>query len=472
LKILVTHSYFLRFDHKQWVQRKPYTPLATLIAIACLKREGHEVEFIDANFLHSPEPVMERLKTATPDLFLIYDDGFNYLTKMCLTNMRAAAFKMLEQAQNLGIKALVSSSDSTDHFEEYLQHGASAVMLGEAEQTLLEITSGMEFASVSGLVYNDAGKIINKGKRKVNNKLDELPYPAWEELNIAPYQEAWKKHGYFSINIATTRGCPFKCNWCAKPIYGNRYNSHSPAYIVGLIKDIKSHFHFDHLWFCDDIFGLKPGWVQTFSHEMQEADLKIKYKIQSRADLLVKDDTVRALAQSGCDEVWIGAESGSQKILDAMDKGTSVAQIEESTELMKTHGIKPCFFLQFGYLGEKYADVMKTIQLLQKLKPHDIGVSVSYPLPGTKFYEKVKHELNQKANWADSDELLLMYKGEYPPEFYKRLHRYVHRKFRASKAWESITKREGSFKLKLSFALHKPLEAWTYLQMKKSLKAS
>jgi radical SAM superfamily enzyme YgiQ (UPF0313 family) len=186
----------------------------------------------------------------------------------------------------------------------------------------------------------------------------------------------------------------------------------------------------------------------------------------------VKDDTVKALAQSGCDEVWIGAESGSQKILDAMDKGTSVAQIEESTELMKTHGIKPCFFLQFGYLGEKYADVMKTIQLLQKLKPHDIGVSVSYPLPGTKFYEKVKHELNQKANWADSDELLLMYKGEYPPEFYKRLHRYVHRKFRASKAWESITKKEGSFKLKLSFALHKPLEAWTYLQMKKSLKAS
>jgi anaerobic magnesium-protoporphyrin IX monomethyl ester cyclase len=205
---------------------------------------------------------------------------------------------------------------------------------------------------------------------------------------------------------------------------------------------------------------------------MKEADLKIKYKIQSRADLLVKDDTVKALAQSGCDEVWIGAESGSQKILDAMDKGTSVAQIEESTELMKTHGIKPCFFLQFGYLGEKYADVMKTIQLLQKLKPHDIGVSVSYPLPGTKFYEKVKHELNQKANWADSDELLLMYKGEYPPEFYKRLHRYVHRKFRASKAWESITKKEGSFKLKLSFALHKPLEAWTYLQMKKSLKAS
>ena len=472
MKILITHSYFLRFDTKQWMQRKPYPPLATLIAIACLKQQGHEVEFIDANFLESPEPVINRLSKSKPDLFVIYDDGFNYLTKMCLTNMREAAFEMLEQAQKLGVKALVSSSDSTDHSEDYLKHGASAVLLGEAEETLLEITSGKEIAEVSGLVFKANLDFKNNGSRKVLTNLDDLPFPYWEALDIAPYQDAWKKHGYFSINIATTRGCPFKCNWCAKPIYGNRYNSHSPEYIVGLIQDIKSHFDFDHIWFCDDIFGLKPGWVQAFNKELRIVDLIIKYKIQSRADLLVKDDTVKALAQSGCDEVWIGAESGSQKVLDAMDKGTSIEQIEDATALMKACGIKPCFFLQFGYLGETYEDVLKTIKMLESLNPFDIGVSVSYPLPGTKFYEKVKHQLITKANWEDSDELLLMYDGEYSPKFYKKLHRYVHRKFRALKAWEAISKNEGSLKQKLSFGLHKSLAAWEYSQMKRALKAS
>jgi len=470
VKILVTHSYFLRFDKKQWIQRKPYPPLATLIAIACLRDQGHEVEFIDANFLVSPDEVIQRLKYMSPDLFLIYDDGFNYLTKMCLTNMREAAFDMLRQAHALGIDALVSSSDSTDHYQQYLQEGATAVMLGEAEQTLLEFTSGKPIAEIKGLVHKPYEDCIHNGSRKVNTHLDELPFPAWEVLDVNPYQLAWSKHGYFSINVATTRGCPFKCNWCAKPIYGNRYNSHSPKYITALIQDIKTHFDFDHIWFCDDIFGLKPGWVQSFSEEMISTDLKISYKIQSRADLLVVDNTVKALAQSGCEEVWIGAESGSQKILDAMDKGTTVEQIEESTVLMKAHGIKPCLFLQFGYLGETYADIKKTIAMVQRLKPHDIGVSVSYPLPGTSFYEKVKHELVQKKNWEDSDELLLMYKGEYSPDFYKALHRYIHRKFRALKAWESLANNEGTLKQRLSYGLHKPMTALTYFRMQQALK--
>ena len=187
----------------------------------------------------------------------------------------------------------------------------------------------------------------------------------------------------------TTRGCPYKCNWCAKPIYGNRYNVRSPRKVVEEIKIVQDLFKANHIWFSDDIFGLKPGWVAEFNRELTQENIKVRYKIQSRVDLLLKDEAIRDLANSGCEEVWVGAESGSQRILDAMDKGTSVEQIVEATLLMKKHNIKPCYFIQFGYLGEEWSDIQKTLSLVLKMMPHDIGVSVSYPLPGTLFYEKV-----------------------------------------------------------------------------------
>jgi anaerobic magnesium-protoporphyrin IX monomethyl ester cyclase len=246
------------------------------------------------------------------------------------------------------------------------------------------------------------------------------------------------KWGYFSINVATTRGCPYKCNWCAKPIYGNRYHSRSPEHVVSELNLVKEKFGFDHVWFCDDIFGLKPGWVEKFADLLEEKGLKFKFKIQSRVDLLLKDNTVRNLARAGCETIWVGAESGSQKVLDAMDKGTRVEQIYEATKKIRQYGMKPAFFLQFGYLGETKEDIERTLKMLFDLMPDDIGVSVSYPLPGTKFYEKVKTDLGGKANWVNSDELLLMFKNTYSPEYYKKLHRFIHKKFRRKQSFAAL----------------------------------
>ena len=182
--------------------------------------------------------------------------------------------------------------------------------------------------------------------------LDSLPLPAWDLVSIEPYRQSWLKHaGCFSINIGTTRGCPFKCNWCAKPIYGNRYNSRSPQNVIQEIKLLKEKFQIDHIWFCDDIFGLKPGWVNEFGDLVQKENLQFKFKIQARADLLLQENYIRDLARAGCDNIWMGAESGSQKILDDMEKGTTVEQIYESTKLIRKYGMKPSFFIQFGYLG-------------------------------------------------------------------------------------------------------------------------
>lgn len=470
MKILITHNYYLPLDAKQWATRKPYPPLATLFAASALREAGYHTIFHDVQFESSPKHFETVLRDTKPNIVILYEDGFNYLTKMCLTAMRDAAFAMINQAKTLGCKVVISGSDSTDHYELYLNHGADFVLFGEADETLIQLLGQMDSPEkVAGIAYTRAGKTQTTQRKPVLTRLDELPYPAWDLLDIVPYQNAWKMHGYFSINTATTRGCPFKCNWCAKPIYGNRYNSHSPQYIVNLITQMRALFSFDHIWFCDDIFGLKPGWVQEFSKLMKENGLKIPFKIQSRADLLVKENTVQALAEAGCDEVWIGAESGSQKILDAMDKGTTIAQIEESTRLMKSHGIKPCFFLQFGYPSEEWFDIQKTIAMVEKLKPFDIGISVSYPLPGTVFYENVKNQLGEKANWTHSDELLMMYRGHFSAGFYKKLHRYIHRKFRAASAVERFKKSLKPIEL-MTWAYHKPMQWVAAAQMKKRMK--
>jgi anaerobic magnesium-protoporphyrin IX monomethyl ester cyclase len=433
----------MHFDPKQWETGQPYAPLGTLYAAALMRENNYSVSFFDTMFSRSAEEIKEPLEKAVPDFFVIYDDGFNYLTKMCLTNMREAAFRMCKIAKEKGCIVIVSSSDSTDRYEEYLNEGADFILLGEAEHTLLELATAISNAennyhTIQGLAYKQQGSIIKTQRRSVIKDLDALPMPAWDLVNIEPYRNMWlKSSGYFSMNIGTTRGCPFKCNWCAKPIYGNRYNSRSPENVVKELVYLKQNFAFDHIWFCDDIFGLKPGWVQSFAELVEENDLQFRFKIQARADLLLQENYVNALARTGCDNVWMGAESGSQKILDAMDKGISVEQIKNATELLKKNNIKPSFFIQFGYIGETRKDIQKTIDMINQLLPYSIGISVSYPLPGTVFYDKVKDDLREKTNWTDSDELQMMFRNTFRPAFYKQLHRYVHKTYRTHLALDA-----------------------------------
>lgn len=450
--ILITHSYLLNFDPKQWKAQQPFPPLATLYASAFLLENKHELSFFDMMFAKQANEIEAVILKEQPKYFVIYDDGFNYLTKMCLTNMREAAFLMAKIAKKHGCKVIISSSDSTDHSADYLARDVDFIIVGEAEITLNELINKLkneetDFANINGIRYLLDDKLFETKKRENLKDLDILPMPAWHLLNVNPYQEAWiNRVGYFSMNVATTRGCPYKCNWCAKPIYGNRYNSRSPQNVVNELLYLKKHFQFDHIWFCDDIFGLKPGWVSEFANLVEANKLTLKFKIQSRVDLLLeegnenKETQVEALARAGCDEVWVGAESGSQKILDAMDKGTEIEQIKKATQLMEANEIKPCFFLQFGYSGETKEDIQLTLKMLFELMPHDIGISVSYPLPGTKFYEKVKEQMNNKKNWTDSDELAIMFDATYPADFYKKLQRYVHYEFRKKQALAALYK--------------------------------
>jgi anaerobic magnesium-protoporphyrin IX monomethyl ester cyclase len=461
-RVLFTHSYFYKLDLKQWRFRQPYPPLGSLLAASVVRDAGFDVSYFDVALKESPDEIQDGLIKNKPDYLVIYDDGFNYLTKMCLTVMRRAAFSMARYGKIHNATVIVCSSDSSDRYEQYLSNGVDYVVRGEGEKTLHELlvcldTKG-DINDIKGIAFSGPNETVVAEARPVMRELDHLPLPAWDLIDLSSYRKIWlDHHGYFSLNIATTRGCPFKCNWCAKPIYGNRYNSRSPEHVIQEIEFLLKRFDPDHFWMCDDIFGLKPGWVKRFAELVEEKGLEFRYKIQSRVDLLLQEKTIEELVKSGIDTVWVGAESGSQRILDAMEKGTTVEQIKEASHLLRKNKVKVAFFLQFGYVGETRPDIDATIKMILDVMPDEIGISVSYPLPGTKFYENVKGQLKEKQNWIDSDDLDMMYHSTFSPSYYKLLHRYVHSRYRIKRGLEQLKRRHLKIRPLFSMAYHAPL---------------
>jgi anaerobic magnesium-protoporphyrin IX monomethyl ester cyclase len=441
--VLFAHGHLLRYDAKQLAIGKPYPPLATLFAAAHLRQRGHQVALFDPMLDQDTAGFAAALDRVRPELVVLYDDSFNWFTKMCLSAMREAARGMVAEAHRRGLPVIVAGHDAADHPALYLDAGASFVILGEAELTLGELvdrlaaTAGGAAAlmvagaeEIEGLAFRQRGFVRRTGKRKLLSDLDQLPLPAWDLVDIERYRRFWRdRHGYFSLNVVTTRGCPYLCNWCAKPVYGNTYHSRSPAHVLAEIRLLRDRYAPDHLWFCDDILGLKSRWLVAWSEALGREGLAIPFLCQTRVDLM-NEDNVRALYRAGCAEVWLGAESGAQPVLDAMDKGITVEQTRAAVRRLRRHGIRVGLFLQFGYPGEGWAEIQATRRLVRELAPDDVGVSVSYPLPGTRFHERVAGQLGDKRNWRESDDLDPLVPGAYSPDFYKTLSRTVHAELR------------------------------------------
>jgi radical SAM superfamily enzyme YgiQ (UPF0313 family)/glycosyltransferase involved in cell wall biosynthesis len=443
--VLLGQAYFLRFDPKLWQARQPYAPLGTLYAASYLRTRGYDVRFFDAMLAESEAEWSSALDAAKPRAAVIYEDSFNYLSKMCLLRMRQAALTMVSLARDRGVTTVVAGSDATDHPSIYLDRGAAAVVLGEGEVTLADVLDRLAGSDpqplydIPGVAFLDGdGRLVRTTGRETIKDLDALPFPAWDLVDVDRYRAIWRsRHGFHSMNVVTTRGCPYHCNWCARPIYGQRYTSRTPENVVAEISWLADRYKPDHLWIADDIFGLKPGWIERFADLVAARGLTIPFKCLLRADQ-VTDTIADALRAAGCRTAWIGAESGSQRVLDAMEKGTRVGQIAATTRVLRARGIEVGFFLQFGYPGETRDDIERTLQMVRDCAPDDIGVSVSYPLPGTPFYERVKSQLGAKRNWVDSDDLTTMYRATYVPAFYQTLHRVVHGEFRARRATRTL----------------------------------
>jgi anaerobic magnesium-protoporphyrin IX monomethyl ester cyclase len=436
LSILVCHSYFLNFDQKQQQRAKPYPPLATLQVASMLRAAGHEVSFFDAMLAEDFARFERQLDVLRPQLVLFYEDNFNFLSKMCLGRMRRACCEMLRLARKRGARLIAAGSDASDAPDKYLAAGADVVLHGEALAALMAlidrlnadttITSGALAAGLPDVSYPEAA-----GTRRSHAvaRLPEptlAPLPSWDLIDIEKYRRVWSRaHGYFSLNMAASRGCSFRCNWCAKPIWGNQYLQRPAAETAAEMLYLHRHYRPDHIWFADDIFGFRVDWVNEFAAALEQGGGGVPFTIQLRADLVSKRMT-DALRRAGCREVWIGAESGSQKILDAMNKGTTVAENVAARRMLGDAGIRVGFFLQLGYLGEELEDILATRRLIADAHPDDVGVSVSYPLPGTRFYEQVKAQLGTKTHWQESSDLEMMFSGTYVSEFYRAVRNLLH----------------------------------------------
>lgn len=433
-RVLVAHSYFLAYDAKQTRKMRPYAPLATLLAAAVLRRAGVEPAFFDAMLSPGVSDFQTALAESRPGVVFLFEDSFNFLTKMCTTRMREAAIEMIGLATSAGARVAVSGPDASDHPEIYLAAGAEAVVVSETETVLLDLLDAFAgnraLRSVPGLVVeagtNGSLHVARTKPQPFLDALDELPHPAWDLVDAGRYRAAWTNaHGRLSWNMVTTRGCPFHCNWCAKPLYGTRYAQRSPASVADELAALTKAVAPEHIWFADDIFGLTPRWIETYAEALAARGLRVPFTVQSRVDLMTESG-VEALAHAGAEEVWMGVESGAQHILDAMQKGTTIEKVRLATRRLKAKGIRASWFLQLGYPGEDWHDILATRDLVREEAPDDVGVSVSYPLPGTAFHESVKHQLGAATNWKDSDDLAMMFAGTFTGPFYKRVRDLLH----------------------------------------------
>jgi radical SAM superfamily enzyme YgiQ (UPF0313 family) len=355
-------------------------------------------------FAEPIEGFLKALETHRPHLVAIYEDDFNFVTKMCLGHMRELACQLATIAHLRGIPVVAHGSDATDHPEIYLDCGVDFVLNGEAEQTLLDLCLTLRtprspqtdaaLHAIPGLTARSGSRSAPK-KPLHNANWPSLPTVSRDLIDLTPYRDAWKSaHGFFSTNVVASRGCPFQCNWCAKPISGNRFQLRTAESVAAELHDLKSRFGVEHIWFGDDIFALDRRWIEAFADAVESHGDSLPFKIQARADLL-SEETVAALKRAGCTEVWMGVESA-------------------------------CFFLQFGYPGEEWPEICQTIDLVRQTRPDDIGVSVSYPLPGTVFYERVQQQLGAKRNWTDSDDLCTIHTAAYQDKFYHALRDALH----------------------------------------------
>ncbi len=215
LKIQVGHSYFLRYDSKQWERGKPYPPLATIQIAALLRRMGHDLSLFDSMLADGVEDYVPALRKAGPDLVVFYEDNFNFLTKMCLGRMRDAACRMIGEARASGARVIVAGSDASDHPEAFLAAGADAVLIGEGIGALIALVDRLERQPAMDTATWTAGlpglATIADGETRIT-RIGAVPpdprvvgRPAWDLLDIERYRDfgagatvtsvsTWRRH--------------------------------------------------------------------------------------------------------------------------------------------------------------------------------------------------------------------------------------------------------------------------------------
>jgi len=416
MKVLLTHGYFIAEDEKEQKIMRPYPPLGLLYISAFLNEQHIENEVFDSTF-STKSALLTFLKDSKPDVIALYA---NLMTKLNVLDVIHEAKTALPKC-----KVILGGPDVTYNTRDYLDNGADFIVIGEGENTMHELITHLDgkegdLAEINGICYLDetGSEVKNKPRQKVR-EIDELPVPNRDAIDISKYLQAWKEHhGESALNVSTQRGCPYTCKWCSTAVYGQSYRRRSPEKVVAELRDIQHKYNPDTIWFVDDVFTVSHKWLTAFADELDKQKVSVKFECISRADRM-NAEVIRLLKKAGCFRVWIGAESGSQKIIDAMDRRVSVHKTREIIRETREAGIEAGTFIMLGYPGETEEDINETIHHLKVSNPDHFTITVAYPIKGTRLYDEIEDRQTKDLEWNKSTDRDRDFKRTYPRKYYK-----------------------------------------------------
>jgi len=415
MDLLLTHGYFLGEDAKERQIMKPYVPLGILYLTSYLRSRKFDVEVFDSTFA-SRDELMKVLGTTPPSVLGIYA---NLMT-------RRSVVQILRAAKEAGWKTVVGGPEPAAYAEEYLAAGADVVVIGEGEITLEELLPVLRggaqhhLGDIPGIAFRGEGGIVRRTPpRALIPHIDCQPWPSRESVPIERYLETWRTHhGAGSVSLITARGCPYECRWCSHQVFGKTHRRRKPGSVVDELEWIIDRYDPDMLWFADDVFTIHHGWLREFAAEMKRRQLRLPFECISRADRL-NSQVADLLAELDCFRIWIGSESGSQRVLDAMQRGVTVQEVQSAVEACRAKGIQTGMFLMWGYAGEAIEDIEETIQHVKRCKPDIFLTTVAYPIRGTPYYEEVADRVVDPESWAESSDRNFRIRGRHSRRFYQ-----------------------------------------------------
>lgn len=434
-KILLTHAYFIENDAAEQAIMKPYVPLGILSISAFLEKYNIPNSVFDSTF-SSLDKLKAHLIIEKPDLLCIY---VNLMTRLNV-------LKIIELAKNTeglkDTKILLGGPETRYHKPEFINAGADFIIAGEGENCTLELVLALQnntsLTEVKGLTFRlDEGEIIENPEPEKIKNIDELPFPAREKVDLEKYFQAWSTaHGYTSLSVNTMRGCPYTCKWCSRSVYGLSYRRRSPDRVVEELLYIKSHYNPTQIWFVDDVFTISHNWLTEFSEKVNNVNAVIPYECISRSDRL-NEKVMQLLKKSGCFRIWIGAESGSQSVIDLMDRRISVKHTKEMIKLAKKHNMEAGTFIMLGYPGEKEKDIFETVEYLKDSMPDQFTITIAYPIKGTPLFEEVESSFTYSPEWSSGTDRDIDFKRTYSRPYYNYAVRFVNNEVNAHKAWKN-----------------------------------
>lgn len=413
MKLLLTHGYFLCDDAKEQAIMKPYAPLGILYLSSHLRAKGFDVEVYDSTFGSKGE-LFSILEDGPPGAIGIYA---NLIT-------RRNALEIAAHARASGWKVILGGPEPLNYAQEYLDSGADVIIGGEGEiplETLLRANlDRASWPQIPGIFFlAPDGSVVSTGAATLIKDLDAQPWPDRERIKIDRYLDVWRKHhGKGSVSLITARGCPYQCNWCSHSVYGKTHRRRSPIAVVDEIEWILERYSPEMLWLADDVFTIHHGWLSEYAAEMGRRGFRIPFECITRADRM-NEKVAATLAELGCFRVWIGSESGSQRILNAMQRGVTVEQVQDAVASCKRNGIQTGMFLMWGFDGEELDDIEATVNHVKKCQPDVFFTTVSYPIKGTPYFERVAPRLVNISGWSQSTDRDFRIKGRHSRRFYQ-----------------------------------------------------